>query len=70
MTKKEGIESIMYEKRLFKPQKDFVKKAYIKSFNQYKKLYNESIKNPSKFWSKIAKEIFWFKRWKRVYYWH
>jgi len=70
MPKKEGIESIMHEKRLFNPSKDFVKNAYIKSLKQYKKLYNESIKNPSKFWSRIAKELFWFKQWKRVYYWN
>jgi len=70
MKKKEQIESIMHEKRLFKPSKNFVKKAHIKSFKQYEKLYKESIKNPSKFWGKIAKELFWFKSWKKVYYWN
>ena len=70
MPKKVGIESILHEKRLFKPTKDFVKNAHIKSIKQYEKLYNESIKNPSRFWSKIAKELFWFKRWKKVHYWN
>jgi len=70
MTEKEQIESIMHERRLFKPSKDFIKKAHIKNFKQYEKLYQESIKNPSKFWSKIAKELFWFKHWKKVYYWN
>ena len=70
MEKKPEIESIMHEKRKFKPSEEFRKSAYIKSLRQYKKLYNESIKNPSKFWSKIAKELFWFKKWKRVHYWN
>ncbi len=70
MEEKGEIESIMHEKRAFKPSKDFVKKAHIKSFRQYEKLYRESIKNPSKFWPKIAKELFWFKKWKKVYSWN
>ena len=70
MEKKPEIESIMHEKRKFKPSEEFRKSAYIKSLRQYKKLYNESIKNPSKFWSKIAKELFWFRKWKKVYSWN
>src|SRR3989338_4067682 len=70
MEKKPEIESIMHEKRKFKPSEEFRKSAYTKSLRQYKKLYNESIKNPSKFWSKIAKELFWFRKWKKVYSWN
>ncbi|MCK4521721.1 MAG: acetate--CoA ligase [Nanoarchaeota archaeon] len=65
----EEIESIMHELRKFKPGKEFRKKAHIKNFKQYQKLYNESIKNPEKFWAEIAREIDFFKKWKRVYCW-
>jgi acetyl-CoA synthetase len=37
-------------------------KAYIKSKEEYEKLYKESVKDPSKFWAKIAERIDWFKK--------
>ena len=37
---------------------------------EYKKLYNESIKSPEKFWAKQAKnELTWFSPWKKVLQW-
>jgi len=38
----------------------------IKSFKDYQKTYNESIKNPEKFWAKQAKTFTWMKPWKKV----
>jgi acetyl-CoA synthetase len=64
------IESVLKEKRLFKPKPHFSREAHIKSFAQYKKLYDDSIKNPEKFWAKIAAELVWFKRWSRVLSWN
>src|SRR5438477_3830077 len=63
------ITSLSREKRVFKPKESFSKQAHIKSFEQYKKLYNNSIKNPEKFWAKIADELYWFKKWKKVLKW-
>jgi acetyl-CoA synthetase len=63
------IESVLKEKRLFKPKAQFSQEAHIKSFAQYKKLYSESVKNPEKFWAKIAGELVWFKKWTRVLDW-
>ncbi|MDQ6632262.1 MAG: acetate--CoA ligase [Verrucomicrobiota bacterium] len=58
------------EKRLFPPSKEFSQRAHIKSFTQYKKLYDESIKSPEKFWAREAKnELVWFKPWKKVLRW-
>lgn len=65
----ENFTSLSREKRLFKPNKAFAKNAYIKSFAEYKKLYNESIKSPEKFWAKIANELHWFKKWTKVLKW-
>lgn len=50
------ITSMMKEKRTFYPPKDLSKKAYIKSMEEYEKLYKESIDNPEKFWARQAEE--------------
>ena len=66
----DNFTSLQHENRVFKPAKDFSARAHIKSFAQYKKLYNESIKSPDKFWGREAKnELVWFKPWKKVLDW-
>jgi acetyl-CoA synthetase len=63
-------ESILQETRVFKPSKEFSKTAQVKSLAEYRKLYNESIRSPEKFWAKQAKaELVWFKPWKKVLQW-
>jgi acetyl-CoA synthetase len=65
-----GITSVLHEDRVFKPSKEFSAKAHIKSLAQYRKIYNESIRSPEKFWAKQAKnELVWFKPWKKVLQW-
>lgn len=64
-----NITSLSRENRIFKPKKNFSKSAYIKSFQQYKKAYEKSIKDPEKFWAKIAEELHWFKKWSKVLKW-
>ena len=65
-----SITSVLHEERVFKPGKDFARKAHISSLAQYQKLYNESVKSPDKFWGKRAKEeLIWFKPWKKVLEW-
>src|SRR4030095_13896344 len=61
--------SLEKEKRIFKPKADFSRNAHIRSMAQYKKMYNESVKNPQKFWARIADELHWFKKWKKVLEW-
>src|SRR6476659_356953 len=65
----ENIESHLIEKRVFKPSKDFAKRARIKSLDQYRRMYRESIKRPDKFWAREASELVWQKRWKKVLKW-
>jgi len=67
--KEKNITSLSRENRLFKPKKDFSKKAYFMSFQHYKKAYEKSIKDPQKFWGKVADELVWFKKWKKVLQW-
>ncbi|MBI3364716.1 MAG: acetate--CoA ligase [Ignavibacteriae bacterium] len=64
-----NITSILKEGRVFKPPSSFSEQAYIKSFAEYKSIYDESIRDPEKFWSKIADELDWFKKWDRVLVW-
>uniref|UniRef100_T1GC23 Acetyl-coenzyme A synthetase n=1 Tax=Megaselia scalaris TaxID=36166 RepID=T1GC23_MEGSC len=47
------------EKSVYNPNPVLAEKAHIKSFEEYKTLYNESLENPSEFWSKIAKQFHW-----------
>lgn len=61
------ITSVMKERRIFYPPKELVEKAYINSFKDYEKLYQESIKKPDIFWEIQAKEnITWFTIGKKV----
>src|SRR5437660_10145001 len=65
-----SITSVLQEHRVFRPPKDFAKAARLNSLAQYRKLYNESIRSPEKFWAKQAKnELVWFKPWKKVLEW-
>ncbi len=63
------IESLLEEKRIFYPPAEFSKNARIKSFDEYKKIYEGSIKDPAAFWAQKAEELTWFKKWDRVYSW-
>src|SRR2546423_12710758 len=65
----ENIESHLIEKRVFKPSKDFAKRARIKSLDQYRRMYRESIKRPGKFWGREGGELVWGKRWKSGLKW-
>jgi acetyl-CoA synthetase len=64
-----NIESHLVEKRVFKPRQDFAKNARIKSLDQYRRMYRESIRQPAKFWTREASELVWRARWKKVLEW-
>ena len=63
------ITSLQKAGRTFKPTAAFAKQAHVKSLAQYRQLYAESIKSPAKFWSRMAKELHWFKPWKKLLEW-
>lgn len=48
---------------LYYPSKEFQKRAWIKSFA----IYKEAAKNPVKFWEKLAKELYWRKKWRQIF---
>ncbi len=62
--KKASMESVYMEKRVFEPSKEFVEKARMKSLDEYKKMYERSLKDPAGFWGDMAGELIdWFKKW-------
>lgn len=60
------IKSMMDEKRKFEPPKGLSQKAWIKSFEEYKKMWDRSIKDPDGFWAEQADNFFWYKKWDKV----
>jgi acetyl-CoA synthetase len=62
MEQKKQIVSLMSENRTFPPSDAFRKTAYVGSFEQYKKMWEESINQPDKFWLEQANTLHWFKK--------
>ena len=60
------ITSMMEEKRVFYPQEEISKRAYIKSLDEYREIYQRSIDDPEGFWGKLAEQLDWYKRWDKV----
>ncbi len=63
------ITSLQKEGRKFKPPAAFSRQAHVRSLAQYRKLYRESLDRPQKFWSRMSKELHWFKPWKKLLQW-
>jgi acetyl-CoA synthetase len=60
------IKSMMEENRKFEPPAELRQNAWIKSFDEYKKMYDRSIKDPEGFWGEIAESFVWQKKWNKV----
>ena len=71
MEKKEKKEilSMQEETRVFPPPENIKKTAFIKTLEEYKKLYKKSVDDPDGFWAEQAKELEWFKKWDKVSEW-
>ena len=55
------------EERIFYPSSEIQSRAYIKSMEQYREMYEESIKNREEFWARMAEEhVDWFRKWDKV----
>jgi len=60
------LDTVLKETRRFKPSAAFKKKAHISTEAEYRQLYRKSIRNPEKFWGRVAKDLHWFKTWTKV----
>jgi acetyl-CoA synthetase len=61
----EQIDSLLIETRKFKPPAAFVKQANI----QDPKIWDKAARNPEKYWADWAKQLHWFKPFKKVCEW-
>ena len=66
---KPAIESALKEKRLFRPSPDFSKRAHVKSLAEHKRILAAAKRNPQAYWARAAKELDWFRPWKKVLQW-
>jgi len=66
MAEEKIITSMMGEKRIFYPPEELSRKAYIKSVDEYRQIYQRSISDPERFWGEMAEQIDWYEKWDRV----
>jgi acetyl-CoA synthetase len=64
-----AILSTQQENRLFPPAPAFSAKAHVKSMDDYRARWKRSVEQPETFWSEVANELHWFKKWDRVLDW-
>lgn len=63
---KKTIHSMLDERRVFNPPKDFSAKAHVKTMEEYRKLAGKAEKDLEGFWAEQANCIHWFKKWDKV----
>ena len=59
------IEALLREKRRFPPPKAFTKRALVNEAS----IYAEAARNPVRFWEGRARQLTWFKPWKKALEW-
>ena len=67
-----AIESVLNEQRLFPPPAGFadaIGGAHVGSMQQYREMYDRSIRDPDGFWGEVAGELDWFAPWTTVLEW-
>ena len=73
MTAQSGgqIDTVMQEKRLFPPPKEFAAAAAIKSLEEYQRLWDQAAADPPKFWAELAREeLHWFEPFEKALVWN
>jgi acetyl-CoA synthetase len=57
---------MMEAPRVFPPATEVSQQAHIKSMEEYRALYRQSLDDPEGFWGRLAEEVTWFRKWDRV----
>ncbi len=63
------ILSILQERRRFEPPAAFSRAAAVKSVAEYEALYRRADQDPEGFWGECARELAWFKPFRKVLEW-
>ena len=66
MSENATIKSMMEENRKFSPPAELKNNAWIKSYDEYKEMYDRSINDPDGFWADMAENFHWNKKWDKV----
>ena len=66
---KSNIESLLKERRVFKPSAEFSSQAHIQSLEAYRDLSKKAEEDPEGYWSGIASDLHWFRKWDKVLEW-
>jgi len=70
MSDEETITSVGIEERVYEVPEDIRRTAYIKSREEYEKMYRRSLDDPEGFWGEIAGEMVeWYEKWDKVLEW-
>ena len=69
MIKETKTVSLLRESPLYEPPRGVRTKASIKTIEEYRALYERSIKDPEGFWSELADHLDWYKKWDKVLEW-
>ena len=56
----------MSDVKVFNPSAEFQANALVNSMEQYKEMYDRSIKDPDGFWAEMAERLDWYKKWDSV----
>ncbi len=56
----------MGRETIFDPPVEFKQKAHLKSIESYRKMYERSMSDPEGFWSQMAEDLNWFRKWDKV----
>ncbi|MBM4370047.1 MAG: acetate--CoA ligase [Deltaproteobacteria bacterium] len=60
-------ERIRLDNGKYFPTKSFADKAWLTSFEDYKAMYERSIKDPEGFWGEVAEGFYWKQKWNKVW---
>src|SRR3989304_3094889 len=67
--KRESIDVLLQEKRVFPPPAELQEKAHIKGAEEYERLYRESVEDPDGFWGRMGGILDWSKKWDKGSEW-
>ena len=60
------MSDLINKTKIYKPSYRDSEKSHIQNMNEYKNLYDRSIKDPEDFWAEQAERLDWFKKWDKV----
>ena len=56
----------MSEQEIYRPSEAFREGSLVRSFDQYKEMYDRSVSNPEGFWAEQAERLTWFEPFEQV----